>query len=146
MGSEVTVIISSHLRESVFTIMFWRLVGFQNCDDHTINPQWFLAHLCLWKWKRCTENVPQKIINSRHCLQGQRPVLLHSMTHLSEAPDLILQVDWKLKPRDQDWIRRLLTMSAFYHLHWSQMVFLRAQFDLYLEGKSPWISWFVSLC
>lgn len=87
----------------------------------------------------------QKIINSRYSLQRQQSILLHSVTRFSEASDPILQVDWKLKPRDQDWIRRLLIMSPFYHLHRSQMVFLQAQFDLYLEEKSLWISCFFSL-
>lgn len=27
------------------------LVGFQCCDDHTINPSSFLTHLFIWKWK-----------------------------------------------------------------------------------------------
>lgn len=124
-GQEVTVIISSRFRNTVFAIMFFGLLVSKSVMTAQLILSSFFWPTCVSESESAVLRMlgtlgSKTVINSRHCLQGKRSIPLHSDT-LQSSHDLILQVDWKLKPQDQDWIRRLLTMSAFCHLHWSQM-------------------------
>lgn len=64
----------------------------------------------------------QKSMNNHSSLFNNSSFLpRHTVWHTSvKPPSWYSKLIEKLKPRDQDWIRRLLIMSAFYHPYRSQ--------------------------